>query len=151
MTMRTSNSHKHVAEITIRASRETVWEALTSPVFTRQYFHETDIESDWTPGADVTFYNQDRTTAVVGKVLLVERPSRLSFTWHVHYNPVAKREKPSRVTYELIEIEGATRLTVIHDQFEEGSVVLPQVTGGWDDILSKLKALLETGEATAIS
>ncbi len=151
MTMRTNNSHEHVAEITIRASRESVWEALTSPFFSRQYFHETDIESDWTRGADVTYYNQDRTTAVIGKVLVVERPSRLSFTWHVHYNPAAKQEKPSRVTYELVEVEGATRLTVIHDQFEQGSVVLPQVRGGWGDILSKLKTLLEEGGATAIS
>lgn len=141
----------HVSVIYIKASREAVWQALTSAEFTRRYFHQTDIESDWSEGADVTYYNQDRTVAVVGKVLEVDEPAKLSFSWHVHYNPVAKQETPSRVTYLLETVEDATKLTVMHDHFPAGSVVLPQISEGWIAILCNLKTLLETGEVMGVS
>ncbi len=38
------------------------------------------------------------------------------------------------------------KLTVVHDGFEPGSVVLPGITEGWPRILSALKTLLETSD-----
>jgi len=37
------------------------------------------------------------------------------------------------------------KLTVVHDGFEPGSVVLQSVSTGWPQVLSALKTLLETG------
>ena len=142
---------EHVNVIFIHASRETVWEGLTSAAFTERYFHATRIRSDWTPGAPVTYLNADDSTAVAGEVLEVDYPSLLSFTWHVHYNPVAKTEAPSRVTFRLERVEDATKVTLIHDRFPDGSVVYPQVREGWIAILCNLKTLLETGEVMAVS
>lgn len=142
---------KHVSVIYIKASREKVWQGLTSAEFTRQYFHRTDITSSWEEGAEVTFYNQDQTVAVRGKVLRAKYPEELSYTWHVHYNTQAKTEKPSRVTFTLETIEDATKLTLVHDQFPEGTVVLEPITEGWPAILSNLKTLLETDKVMAVS
>ena len=141
----------HQCVIYIQASPERVWEGLTSPAFTARYFHATSIESDWQEGSDVVYYNPDRSVAVVGKVLAMEYPRKLSITWHVHYNPEAKLESPSRVTFTLDAVEDATCLTVLHDQFPPGSVVLPQISQGWIAILSNLKTLLETGKTMAVS
>ena len=52
---------------------------------------------------------------------------------------------PSRVTFELSEKHGLTKLTTIHDDFPSGSKVYDNVAGGWPYILSGLKTLVETG------
>lgn len=142
---------KHVSVIYIKASAERVWQGITSAEFTQRYFHNTDVESTWTVGASVTFYNQDKTVAVTGTVLESSPPDKLSFTWQIHYNPEAEKETPSRVTFELQEINDATRLTLVHDQFPDGSIVLPSISEGWPAILSNLKTLLETNDVMAVS
>jgi uncharacterized protein YndB with AHSA1/START domain len=144
-------NNSHVCTIFIKASPEKVWAALTQSQFTSQYFHATNIESTWEKDAIVTYYNQDGSVAVAGKILASEFPTRLSFTWHVHYNPDAFQEQPSRVTFQLEPVEDATKLTLFHDQFPKGSVVLPQITEGWIAILSNMKTLLETGTVMAVS
>lgn len=88
---------KHVSVIHIKAEKEAVWQALTSAEFTRQYLHATDVESDWVIGASITFFNPDKSIAVAGEILELDKPHKLSFSWHVHYNPAAKEEQPSRV------------------------------------------------------
>ena len=45
---------------------------------------------------------------------------------------------------------GLVKLTVTHDDFDPGSVVLVGVTEGWPQILASLKTLLETGEPLAL-
>lgn len=71
---------KHVSVIYIKASREQVWKGLTSAEFTRQYFHQTAITSDWNAGDSVTFINADKSIAVRGEVLECEYPSKLSYS-----------------------------------------------------------------------
>jgi len=145
----TNNSHLCV--IYIKAEPEKIWEALTTANFTRQYFHHTNVESDWQKGSDVTFYNQDGSIAIKGEVLVSSFPSNLSISWHVHYDETAKKEPPSRVSFTLEKVEETTKLTVFHDQFIENSVVLPNITEGWIAILSNLKTLVETGKTLTIS
>jgi hypothetical protein len=57
-------------------------------------------------------------------------------------DPELTAEGPSRVTYELEETDGVTKVTTIHDDFPSGSKVYDNVAGGWPYIL---KTLLETG------
>ena len=142
---------KHVSVIYIKTQPEQVWEALTSAKFTRRYFHSTAIESDWTSGAKVTFYNPDKSIVVEGEILTADRPNKLSYTWHVHYNPAAKLEAPSRVCFLLEAVEDSTKLTVVHDNFPHNSVVAPVISEGWIAILCNMKTLLETDTVMAIS
>jgi uncharacterized protein YndB with AHSA1/START domain len=143
--------NSHLCVIYIKATPEQVWEGLTSAEFTRRYFHQTDIASDWQKGSDVIYYNQDKSIAVQGQVLEVSYPIKLSFTWHVHYNQAAFEEGPTRVTFTLEQVEDTTRLTMLHDKFIDDSVLLPSITEGWIAILSNLKTLLETGETLGVS
>jgi hypothetical protein len=55
-----------------------------------------------------------------------------------------KGEGTSRVTWEIEPVEDSCRLTVTHDQLNEGAN--NELYGGWPMILSGLKTLLETGE-----
>jgi len=65
--------------------------------------------------------------------------------------PEGMKEPPSRVTYELEELHGATKLTVIHDSFPPDSEVLKGISNGWPHILSSLKTYLERGSAMALT
>ena len=42
---------RHVFRIHIRATPEEVWQAITDPAFTRQYFHRTAFESTLEEGS----------------------------------------------------------------------------------------------------
>jgi len=54
-------------------------------------------------------------------------------------------ERPSRVTFELALFKGQTRLTVVHDEFDEDSKIFGMISNGWPAVLSSLKTFLETG------
>ena len=52
--------------------------------------------------------------------------------------------RPSRITWEIEQVEDSCRLTVTHDQLRQDAH--GELYGGWPMILSGLKTLLETGE-----
>ncbi len=132
----------------IRAPIERVWEALTSPEFTAQYFYATRVESTWEEGAVVTYrYADGDEIAVEGKVIEVEPPYRLVITWHALYDDAVAGESPSRVTITLTESNGQTRVRIVHDQFPENSALFDSISEGWPWIIAGLKSLLETGAA----
>lgn len=143
-----NNDKTFAYQAVIRAPKERVWEALTSPEFTSQYFHATHIDSTWEPGAPVYYRNASGgNIAVDGEVLEIDPPHRLVISWHVRYNEEAIKETPSRVSFTLTESAGQTRLKVVHDEFPADTVLFEGISDGWPWILSSLKSLLETGEA----
>ena len=86
-----------------------------------------------------------------GEVLVCEPHRRLSYSWHVEFHELFRREKPSRVTFEIEPMGAEVKLTITHDEFEPGSKVLEAVGKGWPMILASLKTLLETGRALALT
>ncbi len=147
-----TNSFVYVTAIA--APREKVWEALTVAEFTCQYWHGTLVESTWEVGEPVVFWVSEDSGERVGArgvIEVVEPPARLRYSWSFPSNPELAKEPPSRVTFELEDLEGNTRLTVIHDHFPDESGVKPLVTAGWPLVLSGLKTLAETGSTTDFS
>jgi hypothetical protein len=49
------------------------------------------------------------------------------------------------VTFELALFKGQTRLTVIHDEFDEDSKIFAMISDGRPAVLSSPKTFLETG------
>ena len=138
----------------IAAPPEKVWQALTNAEFTRQYWHAARVSGDWHEGGEVLFMvdgeNGER-AGCEGKVLVADFPNRLSYTWRFPHDPEVADEQPSRVTFTLEPLGGDTKLTVVHDQFPEGSKMQPLVSDGWPYVLAGLKTLLETGRAVDFS
>ena len=95
-----------VFAIEIKATPEKVWEAITSPDWTRRYFHDTAIRSDWRKGSRVVWELPDGSPASDGEVLEIEWPRRLVTTWLFHYDPEMAAETPSRVTWEIEDLGG---------------------------------------------
>jgi uncharacterized protein YndB with AHSA1/START domain len=86
---------RHVFRIHIRATPEEVWQAITDPTFTRQYFHRTAFESTLEPGSGMRYVLPDGADAVVGEIEEVEPPRRLVMTWRALHDPAMADEPPS--------------------------------------------------------
>ena len=135
-----------VYTVYIRAPRDKVWDAITKPEFTHRYFFGSEPESGWHAGDRLQWTEHGSGRALVdGQVIECSPPQRLVFTWIVMYDPALTAEGPSRVTMELEENDGVTKLTCVHDEFPAGSRVYDNVAGGWMYVLSGLKTLVETG------
>lgn len=128
----------------IEASAERVWQALTDGEITRQYWagQQNVSEADWAVGSEWRHVVADDPSAVygVGTVVESDRPRRLVVTWGA---PDAQEEAAfDRVTYDIAEDQGVTRLTVTNTNVEPDS----GTASTWPMILAGLKTLLETGE-----
>jgi uncharacterized protein YndB with AHSA1/START domain len=128
----------------IRTTPEKVWEALTKPDVTEQYWRYRNV-SDWQPGSKWEHQRPGSHEAVItGKVLQSEPPRLLVKSW-VFVEDVADESQYSRVTYEITPMDGMVCLTVTHSDLESGSEMLQDITHGWPIVLSNLKTFLETG------
>jgi uncharacterized protein YndB with AHSA1/START domain len=137
---------RHVFRIHIRATPEEVWQAITDPAFTRQYFHRTAFESTLEPGSGMRYVLPDGADAVVGEIEEVEPPRRLVMSWRALYDPAMAAEPPSRVEWHLDDGgEGITRVTTIHRDLAFSPATSASVGEGWTWILDSMKSLLETG------
>jgi uncharacterized protein YndB with AHSA1/START domain len=130
----------------INSTPEKVWEALTQPEFTRQYWGGHAVQSDWKPGGAVKFVRADGSIDIKGEVLQYDPPKVLSYTWKRDASVDVVAEE-TRVTFEIATAFGATRLTVTHDQFEPEGSLYKDVSKGWPAVLSNLKTFLEKGKA----
>ena len=66
----------------ISTTPERLWQALTDPAFTKQYWN-TSFDTDWAAGSVMTWDNQGVTIADPEQVVLESEPyRRLSYTWH---------------------------------------------------------------------
>lgn len=134
-------NHTFVYVSYIKTSVDTLWSALTSTEFTRQYWKKM-IKSDWKVGSPVQLLKEDGTMTVHGKILAIDKPKLLSYSWIMTSDEL--REEPSTVTFELEPRQDAIKLTVTHDRFPENSKVVGPISEGWPFVLSALKSLLET-------
>ncbi len=135
----------------IAAAPEDVWKALTTPEFTRQYWHATDVKSDFVVGSPIEFITADGGVGVTGEILRAEYPRELSYSWLFASEAENGNTEPSRVTFKLEALDVGTRLVVIHDQLVAESRTHDMVSFGWPHVICGLKTLLETEHAIDFS
>ncbi|MGD9705553.1 MAG: SRPBCC family protein [Acidimicrobiia bacterium] len=136
---------RHVHETYIRTTPERLWQALTDPTFTSQYFYDTAVESTWEPGAPYR-YTGPEGPAIEGTVLEAVPGRRLVMTYRALFDAEAAAEEPSRVTWEITPLHGVCRLTLLHEDFGGLSRTWGLTLNGWRPVIDGLKTLLETGE-----
>ena len=132
----------------IETSADKLWQALTEGDFTERYWFGHRVASDWKVGSPYRFAKQGAPT-IEGKVLVVDPPRRLAYSWD-SCSPEAKRERTSRVTFDLEPRGKVVKLTVTHDELDERGVTLRNISGGWPMVIASLKSLLETGHVLTI-
>ncbi|HSJ18340.1 MAG TPA: SRPBCC family protein, partial [Solirubrobacterales bacterium] len=134
-----------VFEIFIKTTPEHLWEAITDPEQRAKYSFGVETHSDWTPGSEYKASVPGVIDIAEGENVEVDPPRRLVQTFTALWSDEVKSEGASRVTWEIEPVgNDSCRLTVVHDELREGAN--PEIYGGWPQILSGLKTLLETGE-----
>jgi uncharacterized protein YndB with AHSA1/START domain len=133
-----------VYAIYIDAPCEKVFDALIDPEMNKDYWGRHCNLSDWKTGSSWQHADYDDRSKVIvaGTVIESNRPHRLVLSW-ARPESLGDPDKTSRVTFNIEEQFGSTRLTVIHDELD--AEMLRAVSGGWPPILSSLKTMLETG------
>ena len=148
-TIETQNLTAQVYQVFIKATPEAIWDAITKPEFTQQYFHGSRIEI--TPERRRSFSPDGSEAWGEGAVTEFDPPRKLVHEWRSGYDPELAAEEPSRVTWEIEPQEGdLSLLTVVHDKLEGAPKTAASVAGqGWMMVISGLKTLLETGKPLA--
>lgn len=131
----------------IRTTPQKLWHALTSPDFMRRYFFGAAITPNpaWEKGASWRMRFADGLITDQGEVLEVVPQKRLVLRWRNEFRPELKSEGFSRCEMTLEPLKGAVKLTITHTMDRPRSKTIDAVSGGWPQILSNLKSLLETG------
>jgi uncharacterized protein YndB with AHSA1/START domain len=144
----------------IKATPQAIWDAITKPEWTRKYGYGPVVEYDLRAGGKFRTYPNDAMKQIPGipdviidgEVIEADPPHKLVQTWRMMMDPALSTEGFTRLTYEVKEgKDGVTKLTVTHDA--TGAPQLAALVageqehggGGWSEILSSLKTLLETG------
>lgn len=130
----------------IRSTPEKLWDAISKPEFTRQYWGGNANVSDWKPGSKWLHVSKENATWVTGDVVECIPAKRLVLTWA---DPDDAKDV-SRVTFEIEPMDDMVCLTVTHDDFRAGSEMAGKVSQGWPRVLSSLKSFLETGAGLKI-
>ena len=145
----------------IKAAPEVIWDALTKPEWTKRYGYAPLVEYELRPGGAFRAHANEGMKAfgmpdvvIDGEVLEADAPRKLVQTWRMLMDPSMAAQGFTRLTYEIEPVRGGvSRLTVTHDLshaptvavFVAGDRESSGAGGGWNEILSGLKTLLETG------
>jgi uncharacterized protein YndB with AHSA1/START domain len=133
-----------VFEIYIKTTPEQLWDAITDPKMRAKYSFGVETNSDWTNGSGYTAAVPGVIDIASGENLEVDAPRRLVQSFNALWSDNVKAEGTSRVTWEIEPVGDSCRLTVVHSELREDGN--DEIYGGWPQILSGLKTLLETGE-----
>ena len=130
----------------IRTTPDKLWSALTSPEFAREYWLGIVVEAEWKVGGAWKLGFPDGRVADTGEIVEFEPGQRLAIRWRNEWVPEMKAEGWSLCAMDIAPAAGETvKLTVTHSIERDGSKFIEAVSGGWPQILSNLKSLLETG------
>jgi len=141
----------------VATTRERLWDALTNPDTTEQFWSGNRLISDWAIGSPVRLLDGDMVRDE-GEVLDFVPCQRMSFSWKPHFaiefaaeqgTPIAFAESEAghetRVGFAISEFGPQLRLTLTHDHFAPDSKLFPIISFGWPFYMASLKSLLESG------
>ena len=131
----------------IATTPEKLWEALTNPAFTRQYWAGSWQDSEWRVGASWKLMTPDGRVGDSGEILELDPPRRLVVSWEHQIFEEFRGLGVTRATFDIEQSGEVVKLTVTHEAPESAAKLLDALSQGWPGILSSLKTLLETGRS----
>ena len=131
----------------IAATPERVWQALTQPEFTKQYFAGFAIDVEPREGGAFRMLYPDGRVHIAGRVIEWSPPRRFACTWVVEGMAEFRDLPECLVTYEIEPAGESARLTMTEaHSWDVPDDLLSGGRAGWPAILSSLKSVLETGK-----
>ena len=134
------------ASVTIDASRERVWAALTDPDLIKQYMFGSTVTSDWTVGSTITYAGEyeGKRYEDHGTILEITPRRLLRLT---HFSPLGGLpdvpENYHTITYTLRGEVGGTRLELTQDN-NASDAEAEHSAANWKQMLEGLKSVVES-------
>ncbi len=147
-----------VNKIYIRATPQAIWDAITKPEWTERYGYGGSVSPGFVAGQEYEILASPAMQAagmpavvVAGETVEADEPNRLVLMWRANWDT----EPATRLTYDIKQSGDVCALTVTHEL--DGAPRLAAMVGGgdeangagggWAQVLSDLKSLLETGDS----
>jgi len=146
----------------IKSPPQAIWDAITKPKWTSKYGYAGLVEYELRVGGKFLIHANDGMKSVGmpdiisdGEVIAASPPRKLVQTWRMLMSPETTEEGFTHLEYEIQAVRGGvTRLNVTHDltgapnfaALLAGENETEGAGGGWSEVLSGLKTLLETGD-----
>lgn len=133
------------AELSIYATPERIWRALTDPAEIKQYFFGTDVTTDWTVGGSITWAGEyeGKTYEDHGEILEVTAPKRLRMT---HFSPLGGApdtpENYHELGFEISPSGNASTVTLTQDN-NPSEAASEHSKANWMLLLEGLKTVAE--------
>lgn len=140
MTAATAINATFVLQTWIKTTPERLWQALTDPKDTANYYFGSAVTSDWKPGSPLDYLAPDGSKMLGGSVVSLDPPRKLVTHFVPHWD--GKAGRTTRVTYDLEPAGDTVKLTLTHEDLTEAEA---GVREGWQKIFAQLKTWLETG------
>lgn len=132
--------------ITLNASPAKVWDALTNPAIVKQYFFNTNIISDWKKGGTIRWKGVWNDTAYEDKGNILDIIPEKLLEYNYWSNFSGKPDVPenySKQSYELIEENGKTILTLGQEDNFTTEEQRKNAWQHWDMVINGLKEIVE--------
>ena len=131
--------------ITVNAPAAKVWQALTDAAIVKQYFFGTNVRTDWKKGSPIFWEGEweGKTYQDKGTIIDVDAGKFVKYSyWSSMSGTEDKPENYANVTYELVEKDGATVLTVTQDNVKNKEAK-EHSEQNWQAIFGKMKEMVE--------
>ena len=141
-----ANNLVATASISINASRQKVWNALTDPAVIKRYMFGSDVTSDWTVGSSITYAGEyeGKKYEDHGEILEMLPPKVLRTT---HFSPLSGQpdvpENYHELTYTLEPVEEGTRVELTQDNNGSDKEV-EHSAANWQQMLESLRSVVES-------
>jgi uncharacterized protein YndB with AHSA1/START domain len=135
-------------QVEIRATPAEVWEALTNPEMTKEYFFRCRVYSDWKPGSEIAFKRKFLwwKLELKGEILHISPEKYLQYTLlNSRSGNEVDPASRSLVTEELSYQDGITTLQVTDDvgSSHGADKRYEKSEKAWDKVLKRLKKYVE--------
>ena len=129
----------------IRTTPDKLWDALTNPEMTQQYYYGGRVQADLRVGGRFYYLDPAGEMNLDGEVIEIDPPRKLVTTFKATWSP--PEGQTTRVMYEIEPMGEVCKLTMTHFDYEKA---MAGIEIGWPIIISGLKTFLETGKPLAI-
>lgn len=131
--------------ISVQASADKVWDALTNPEKIKLYFFGTNAVSDWKVGSPLLFKGvwEGKEYVDKGIILKSDPPNLFQFNYFSSFSGL--EDSPDNyavITYQLIEKNGTTELSVFQDGIDTEERK-KHSEENWKSVMNGLKKLVE--------
>ena len=129
-----------VLQTYIRTTQAALWDALTNPDKTAQYYYASRIETDLKEGGSFRYRDGSGSIMVDGKIVEIKPKSRIVSTFIPTW---VEGGEVTNVIFEIEPMGEVCKFTITH---ENAAASKSGAENGWPLIAAGLKTLLETGK-----